>query len=62
MWRLWLIFNPFRVLSVLAVFLFTLALFIHYLVLSTERFDWIEPNPPGAIAAPGNPALPPAWR
>lgn len=42
MWRIWLIFDPRRVLVGLFVFLFTLALLIHFILLSTSRFNWIE--------------------
>jgi light-harvesting complex 1 alpha chain len=49
MYRIWLLFDPRRVLVALAVFLFTLAIFIHFILLSTDRFNWIEG--PGAAAA-----------
>ncbi len=42
MWRLWTLFDPRRALVALAVFLFTLALLIHFILLSTSRFNWIE--------------------
>ena len=42
MWRIWLLFDPRRVLVALGVFLFTLALLIHFLLLSTDRFNWLE--------------------
>ncbi len=42
MWRIWLLFDPRRVLVGLSVFLFTLALLIHFILLSTARFNWIE--------------------
>ena len=42
MWRLWMIFDPRRTLVALAVFLFVLALLIHFILLSTDRFNWIE--------------------
>jgi light-harvesting complex 1 alpha chain len=42
MWRLWLLFDPRRVLVALSVFLFTLALLIHFILLSTDRFNWLE--------------------
>jgi light-harvesting complex 1 alpha chain len=42
MWRLWMLFDPRRALIGLAVFLFTLAIVIHFIVLSTPRFNWIE--------------------
>lgn len=42
MWRLWLLFDPRRVLVALSVFLFVLALLIHFILLSTDRFNWLE--------------------
>jgi light-harvesting complex 1 alpha chain len=42
MWRIWLLFDPRRVLVGLFIFLFTLALLIHFILLSTNRFNWIE--------------------
>jgi light-harvesting complex 1 alpha chain len=42
MWRLWTLFDPRRALVALAIFLFTLALLIHFILLSTDRFNWIE--------------------
>jgi len=42
MHKLWLLFDPRRILVALTVFLFTLAIFIHFIVLSTDRFNWIE--------------------
>jgi light-harvesting complex 1 alpha chain len=49
MWRVWLLFDPRRVLVGLFVFLFVLALLIHFILLSTSRFNWIEG--PGAKKA-----------
>ncbi len=52
MWRIWLLFDPRRVLVALTAFLFTLALLIHFIVLSTPRFNWIEgPNAKHASVA-----------
>lgn len=42
MWRIWLLFDPRRVLVALGVFLFVLALLIHFILLSTSRFNWLE--------------------
>ncbi|MDG5487720.1 light-harvesting antenna LH1, alpha subunit [Sphingomonas sp. FW199] len=51
MWRLWLIFDPRRTLVALAIFLFVLALLIHFILLSTDRFNWIEgPKTAQAVA------------
>ena len=45
MWRIWLIFDPRRALVALFSFLFVLALVIHFILLSTDRFNWLEgPN------------------
>lgn len=48
MWRLWLLFDPRRTLVALFTFLFVLALVIHFILLSTDRFNWLE----GPRAAP----------
>jgi light-harvesting complex 1 alpha chain len=58
MWRLWLIFDPRRTLVALAIFLFVLALLIHFILLSTDRFNWIEG--PTVVAAAAAPAPAPA--
>lgn len=42
MWRLWMIFDPRRTLVAMATFLFVLALLIHFILLSTDRFNWLE--------------------
>ena len=51
MWRMWLLFDPRRVLVALFTFLFVLALVIHFILLSTDRFNWLEGNPAKAKAA-----------
>jgi light-harvesting complex 1 alpha chain len=43
MWRIWLVFDPRRVMVVQGVFLFSLAAMIHFVLLSTERFNWLLP-------------------
>lgn len=50
MWRIWLLFDPRRVLVALFTFLFVLALLIHFVLLSTDYFNWIE-GPAAAEAA-----------
>ena len=42
MWRIWMLFDPRRVLVSLSVFLFVLALLIHFILLSTGRFNWLD--------------------
>jgi light-harvesting complex 1 alpha chain len=50
MWKVWLLFDPRRTLVALFTFLFVLALLIHFILLSTDRFNWLE-GPSGASAA-----------
>ena len=45
MWRILLLFDPRRVLVALAIFLFTLAILIHFVLLSTERWNWLGTAP-----------------
>ncbi len=42
MWKIWLLFDPRRVVIGLSVFLFTLAILIHFILLSTDRYNWFE--------------------
>ncbi len=56
MWRLWLIFDPRRTLVALFVFLFVLAVLIHFILLSTDRFNWLDgPKSAPAATAPATP-------
>ncbi len=58
MFRIWLLFDPRRVLVALSIFLFVLALLIHFILLSTDRFNWLEGPRAGANAASQNSAMP----
>lgn len=42
MWRIWQLFDPRQVLVGLFTFLFALALVIHFVLLSTNRFNWLD--------------------
>jgi light-harvesting complex 1 alpha chain len=42
MWKIWLLFDPRRALVGLFVFLFALAVVIHFVLLSTSKYNWIE--------------------
>jgi len=48
MWRIWMLFDPRRTLVALFTFLFVLALLIHFILLSTDRFNWLEGPSAGA--------------
>jgi len=51
MWRIWLLFDPRRVLVALFTFLFVLALLIHFILLSTDRFNWLDGPSAAAVGA-----------
>lgn len=48
-YKIWLVFDPRRVFVVQGVFLFGLAVLIHLVLLSTDRFNWLEGNPVASI-------------
>lgn len=58
MWRMWLIFDPRRTLVALFAFLFVLALLIHFILLSTDKFNWLD-GPKAAAPAAAAPATTP---
>lgn len=60
MWRMWLLFDPRRTLIALFTFLFALALVIHFILLSTDRFNWLEGPAVPAPAAQLTTDVPPA--
>ena len=45
MWKIWMLFDPRRILIALGAFLFVLALLIHFILLSTDRYNWLEEGP-----------------
>jgi light-harvesting complex 1 alpha chain len=51
MWRVWLLFDPRRVMIALALFLFTLAVLIHFILLSSDRYNWIDGAAGGGASA-----------
>ncbi len=51
MWRVWLIFDPRRALVALFIFLFVLALLIHFILLSTPRYNWLDGPEQAQVAA-----------
>jgi len=58
MWRVWLLFDPRRTLIALFTFLFVLAIVIHFILLSTSRFNWLEgPSPAGAATSSAAPLV-----
>ena len=59
MHRLWMLFDPRQALVGLFIFLFALALLIHFILLSTDRFNWIEGPSQDVVVLEQNSALPP---
>ncbi len=59
MWRIWMLFDPRRTLIALFTFLFVLALLIHFILLSTDRYNWLEVGRKPAPMSQNSP-LPPA--
>ena len=59
-WKLWLVLDPRTVMIGTAAWLGVLALLIHFLLLGTERFNWIDtgPNPNKKVAVMQVPATP----
>ncbi len=53
MWRVWMIFDPRRTLVALAIFLFVLALLIHFILLSTDKFNWLDGPRHAAVSTAG---------
>ena len=45
MWRLWMLFDPRRFLIGMFIFLFTLAVLIHFVLLSSPRYNWLDTSP-----------------
>jgi light-harvesting complex 1 alpha chain len=62
MWRVWLVFDPRRTLISLFTFLFALALLIHFILLSTDRFNWLEGPHKASTGVSQLSPLPPAAR
>lgn len=55
MHKIWQRFDVNRLMPALAVFLFTLAILIHFILLSTDRYNWLDgpsaATPPAAVTA-----------
>ncbi len=62
MYRIWMIFDPRRTLVALFTFLFVLALLIHFILLGTNRFNWIDAGNHKAAAAADMSPIPPGSR
>ncbi|HEX8273258.1 MAG TPA: light-harvesting antenna LH1, alpha subunit [Longimicrobiaceae bacterium] len=57
--RIWMVFDPRRALIGLFTFLLVLALTIHFILLSTARYDWLEQGMDNVSLASDMSPLPP---
>ena len=60
MWRIWRLYDPLRAMVVQGVFLFGLAAMIHLILLSTNKFNWLDGAKKAPVAASQKAALPSA--
>ena len=59
MWRIWRLYDPLRALVIQGIFLFSLAAMIHLILLSTNKFNWLD-GPKAQPAATQNAPMPSA--
>ena len=57
LWRIWQIFDVRQVIIGLGAFLFGLAIMIHFVLLSTDRYNWLD-GPRVAKSSSSVPAMP----
>ena len=61
MWRIWKLYDPLRAMVVQGIFLFGLAAMIHLILLSTNKFNWLDgPRKASGSASVQNAPMPPA--
>ncbi len=60
MWRIWRLYDPLRAMVVQGVFLFGLAAMIHLILLSTNKFNWLDGPKKAPAASAQNAPLPAA--
>lgn len=55
MWRIWRLFDPLRAMVAQGIFLFALAVMIHLILLSTNKFNWLDGPRDKAVASQNAP-------
>ncbi|MCB1998808.1 MAG: light-harvesting protein [Burkholderiaceae bacterium] len=55
MWRIWRLFDPLRTMVAQAVFLFGIAVMIHLILLSTNKFNWLDGPKKATVASAQSP-------
>ena len=51
MWRIWRLYDPLRAMVVQGVFLSALAAMIHLILLSTNKFNWLDGPKKATVAS-----------
>jgi light-harvesting complex 1 alpha chain len=59
MWRIWRLYDPLRAMVVQGIFLFSLAAMIHLILLSTNKYNWLD-GPKAKPVATQNAPMPAA--
>jgi len=60
MWRIWRLYDPLRAMVVQGIFLFGLAAMIHLILLSTNKYNWLDgPNTKPVVQNSSMPAAAP---
>ena len=60
MWRIWRLYDPLRAMVVQGIFLFGLAAMIHLILLSTNKFNWLDGPKKAAAGTAQNAPMPTA--
>ena len=60
MWRIWRLYDPLRAMVLQGIFLFGLAAMIHLILLSTNKFNWLDGAKKPAAASAQNSPMPAA--
>ena len=55
MWRIWRLYDPLRAMVIQGIFLFGLAAMIHLILLSTNKFNWLDGARKAPVAAQNSP-------
>ena len=58
MWRIWRLYDPLRAMVLQGIFLFGLAAMIHLILLSTNKFNWLDGAKKPVAASAQNSPLP----
>jgi light-harvesting complex 1 alpha chain len=58
MWRIWLLIDPRRVFVIQGIGLAFIAFMIHFILLGSSKYNWIDPQKPAKAPATQNAPMP----